>query len=64
MIRILSSLVFLIGIFYILFGLLQLHFMGIYPQDEYRFTYLLWSFPIGIGCIVLSVLPRLFASSD
>ena len=64
MIRILSSLVFLIGIFYILFALLQLNFMDIYPQDEYRFGYVLWGFGIGIGCIVLSVLPRLFASSD
>lgn len=64
MIKVLSYLILIIGVFYILFGLLQLHFMGIYPQDEYRFTYLLWSFPIGIGCVVLATVTRLLASSD
>ncbi len=62
-IRILSSLILAVGVFYTLFGLSQLYYIGVYPQDEYRLTYVLWSLPIGIGCVVLAIVSRLLASS-
>ena len=63
MIKVISYLILIIGVFYTLFGLSQLYYIGVYPQDEYRLTYVLWSLPIGIGCVVLAMVSRLLASS-
>ena len=63
-IRFISYLIFIIGILYILFGVLQLHYLDVYPQDDYRFTYVLWSIPLGIVFSILCIFGRLLAPSE